>query len=111
MCIRDRTIAGLFGAHTATYRAVFDTLIKDRMPRSLAVLKAGGASYHLQLQLFALYARQYWNYPQFWLRVTPVFLVPNKIVELTRVLYLRSRSRPATRQVALPADTPRDASA
>lgn len=104
-------IAGLFGARTTTYRAVFNTLIKDRMARSLAVLKAGGASYHLQLQLFTLYARQYWNYPQYWLRVLPVFLVPNRIAELARVLYLWWRSRAATHQVAFVADTPHDVSA
>lgn len=98
------TIGGLFGFDTKTYRAVFNTLIKDRMARSLAVLKSGGTSYRLQLQLLALYTRRYWNYPQYWLRVLPIFFVPNSILELTRVLYLWWRSRPGT----LISDAPRD---
>lgn len=88
-------LAALFGANSKTYRAVFLTLIRDRMGRSLAMLKAGGASLALQWQLFALYARQYWSYPQYWLRVAPIFLVPNFVARMVRRAYFKRRARQA----------------
>lgn len=86
-------VGALFGRGSKTYRAVFNILIGDRMARTLMVLKAGGASFRLQCQLFALYMRQYWSYPRYWFRVMPMFFVPSFFARLVRRVYFWRRSR------------------
>lgn len=86
------TLAALFGRRSSTYNAVIRTLITDRMPRTLAVMKADGASLALQGDLAALYVQRYWRFEAFWLRVAPLFLLPNALFRWTRKLYFRRRS-------------------
>jgi len=94
----DKIVVDLFGKRSLVYQNVFNTLISDRMGRSLAVLKANGASLTLQLGLFRLYARQYWRFPRYWIQVAPVFLAPNTLLKIVRAVYLRMRSRTAGRR-------------
>jgi abequosyltransferase len=87
------TIGSLFPRDSKEYRSVFRILLKDRMPRTLAVLKANGASLSVQLELFKMYISQYRSYPSFWTRVLPIFFIPNRCLMFVRRLYLNWRSR------------------
>ena len=85
-------IRDLFGYRTKVYSAIFRTLLHDRMGRSLAVMKADGLSLSLHVSLFKLYFVHYWYYPIFWLKVYPVFFVPNFIFKWLRKVYFRIKS-------------------
>jgi abequosyltransferase len=89
------TIGSLFPPDSKTYRDVFNIMVNDRMPRILAVLKSKGIAISLQSDLFRLYLRQYWSYPLFWIKVLPIFFVPNAALRLTEKIYrwLRKRKR------------------
>ena len=89
------TIGSLFADDSQTYRNVFNVLINDRMARSLAVLKSRGISLAVQFGLFKMYASRYWTYPKFWLKVMPIFLVPNAVVGLVEKIYRQGRRRAA----------------
>ena len=92
------TIGSLFAGGSRTYRNVFNILINDRMARSLAVLKSRGISLALQFGLFKMYVSRYWTYPGFWLKVMPIFLVPNAVARLVERIYRqRKRKAAATR--------------
>lgn len=83
----DQVISGILGTGTVR-RAIFETLVSERMPKNLASYKANGASLKLQGHLLALYARRYWSYPVFWWKVFPIFLIPNWTLALVRRVYL-----------------------
>jgi abequosyltransferase len=78
------TLNALFGRDSQTCRAVLRTLISDRMGRTLAMIKADGASLKLQWSLATLYVRKYHAFPAFWLKVAPLFLVPNVLLRCVR---------------------------
>jgi abequosyltransferase len=85
------TIGSLFPADSAVYRRVFRTLLRDRMARTLAVQKTQGLAVGGHLDLLKLYFSLYRSYPDFWLRVFPVFFVPNGLLRWIRRAYLRNR--------------------
>jgi abequosyltransferase len=87
------TLNALFGKNSRTYNAVIRTLINDRMGRTLAVIKASGATLKLQSDLALLYVRKYHAFPIFWFKVAPLFLIPNYIFRCIRWGYLFVRSR------------------
>jgi abequosyltransferase len=87
------TIGSLFPRGSREYRNVFRILLKDRMPRTLAVLKANGASLSVQWDLFKMYFSQYRSYRPFWAGVVPIFLVPNRFLKFVRRSYMNWRSR------------------
>ena len=89
------TIGSLFADDAQTYRNVFKVLINDRMARSLAVLKSRGISLAVQFNLFTMYLSRYWTYPKFWLKVIPIFLVPNAVVGLAEKIYRQRKRRVA----------------
>jgi len=90
------TIGSLFPRDSGTYRDVFNIMVNDRMPRTLAVLKSKGITVSAQLDLFRLYLRKYWSYPLFWIKVVPVFFVPNVVLRLTEKTYRWLRKRRGT---------------
>lgn len=81
------TVRSLFGRRSTVYDAVFHTILSDRMARSLAVIKAAGCDYRTQGKLLSLYTRQYWYFPLFWLKVFPLFLIPNFLFRMVRAGY------------------------
>jgi abequosyltransferase len=87
------TIGSLFPPDSNTYRNVFNIMVNDRMPRTLAVLKSKGITISVQFELFRLYLRKYWSYPLFWIKVVPIFLVPNVVLRLTENIYRGLRKR------------------
>jgi abequosyltransferase len=88
----EKVVSALFGTRSRVYRAVFGTLVSDRMARSLAVMKADGLTIALQLRLFLLYTKRYWYFPRYWLMVVPVFLIPNTVLKIIRFAYFRAKS-------------------
>jgi abequosyltransferase len=85
------TIGALFSKGSKAYKSVFSILLRDRMPRTLAVLKAKGIPCKTQLELFKMYFREYSSYPSFWIRVVPIFAAPNWLLISTRRYYLTWR--------------------
>ena len=86
------TISGLFGRKSNVYNKIFYALLVDRMPRSLAVLKANGISFAFQLKLLTLYTRNYKQYILYWVKIVPLFFVPNFIFKAVRQLYFKWKS-------------------
>lgn len=87
------TIGAIFPPGSPPYRAVMAILIEDRMPRTLAFLKARGLPLGVQWAMLRLYLTRYVSYPQFWLRVAPLFLVPNVVLRGVERLYRWWRKR------------------
>jgi abequosyltransferase len=85
------TIGSLFPSDSDAYRQVFRILLRERMARTLAVQKANGMSISVHVELFRLYFGQYRSYPDFWLRVFPVFFVPNALLRWVRRAYMWNR--------------------
>lgn len=88
-----RVIVGLFGENSDVLRTIASGMIAHRMPRNLAKLKANNASLGLQLDLVKLYTRKYWQHSVYWLFVFPLFLVPNFVFRIVRVVYLDIKRR------------------
>lgn len=87
------TIGSLFPSDSSTYRNVFNIVISDRMARSLAVFKCKGISISDQLKLLRMYLKLYRSYPLFWIKVVPIFFVPNIVFGLTEKMYRWVRKR------------------
>ena len=83
----------LFGRGGATYNSVLHMALVQYMRGDLAYFKSHGASLGLQLKLFALYLQFYWRFPYFWLKVCPIFLIPNILVKVLRDFYLTKLKR------------------
>lgn len=90
------TIGGIFPRGSQSYRAVFRILIRDRMARTLAVQKANGIGLPVQAELFRMYLQRYWSYPSYWVRVFPVFMIPNWCLRIVRKMYFWLKARSAT---------------
>jgi abequosyltransferase len=88
-----KIIRDLFGESSPVFHAVTNRTITNRMPRNLAKLKANNASIQLQINLVSLYTGKYWRYFNYWLFVFPIFLVPNFLLRITRIVYLGVRKR------------------
>jgi glycosyltransferase involved in cell wall biosynthesis len=78
-----------FDRRSEVPRAVRRQLICDRMPRTVAALKARGAEWSLKWDLLRLYISIYGLFPEFWFRVFPLFLVPDFAFRMIRTGYLR----------------------
>jgi abequosyltransferase len=99
------TIGSLFPFDSSTYRNVFNILISDRMPRSLAVFKSKGITISDQLKLLRMYLKQYWSYPLFWIKVVPIFFVPNVVFGLAEKMYRWFRKKKTVVRPRMAADS------
>lgn len=99
------TIGSLFPSDSSTYRNVFNIVVSDRMARTLAVLKSKGITISDQLNLLKMYVKQYWSYPLFWIKVVPIFIVPNVILGITEKTYRWFRKRKAVIHSRITADS------
>jgi hypothetical protein len=88
-----RVLEGLFPRSSSVYRAVQAVLVHDRMPRTLATLKANGIDIALQGQLFSLYTARYWAHTAYWLKVVPIFMIPGFVFRAARGAYMHHRER------------------
>jgi len=96
------TLIGLFGAQNSVCKRVFYSLLADRMARSLAVIKANGSPLDLQFKLFLLYTRYYAQYILYWVKIVPIFFIPNFIFTITRRLYLKFQARRIVKNIKEP---------
>jgi abequosyltransferase len=99
------TIGSLLVPNSVEYRNVFRNLINDRMARTLAVLKSNGMSISNQFDLFRMYVRRYWSYPKFWMKVLPMFFVPNVLLHFLEKIYREQRKRRTTERRGMIAQT------
>lgn len=88
-----KVMHGLFGKESKVCQQVFETLLADRMPRTLANTKANGASLHLQAQLLRLYTSLYWRSWTYWWKVFPIFMLPNFVCRFVLTVYMHAKSR------------------
>jgi O-antigen biosynthesis alpha-1,3-abequosyltransferase len=82
-----RVLEVFYSRQTATYRAIQDIQIHDRMPRSLATLKANRMDVLLQARLALFYTKRYYDHAGYWLKVFPLFFIPGVVFRLVRKLY------------------------
>ena len=87
----SNTISGIFGRDSKVYSDIFFYLASDRLPRIFANLKAKNIDLPTQIQLFKLYYYNYRGYISFWLKVFPLFMIPNIFFMILRKLYFQSR--------------------
>jgi len=83
----EKVIRDLFGKTNSVYRNIVKTILTDRLPRNLAMIKANNASVIVQYKLLILYCKQYWRYPLLWIKVVPIFLIPNFFLRSVRGIY------------------------
>lgn len=76
----EKIVRDLFGVGSRTYRDVLSMALTGYMRGDLVNIKVNGASAKLQLQLLALYSKFYWRFIYYWLKVFPLFFIPNRIV-------------------------------
>ena len=87
------TIAGLFGRKSKVYNSIFYHLVSDRLPRNFANLKSKNISFSMQIKLFKLYFITYNRYIAFWLKVAPLFFIPNFIYIYIRKIYFYKKKQ------------------
>jgi len=83
----EKIVRDLFGVGTRTYKEVLSMALTGYMRGDLVNFKANGASAGLQFKLLALYSRFYWRFPYYWLKVFPLFFIPNRVVIPLRNLH------------------------
>ena len=81
------TFLNFFDEESKTFKVLISTLVNNRMPRALAVIKANRASNTELFQIFKLYIKYYSTYLGFWIKVFPIFFVPGNLINLVRKLY------------------------
>lgn len=96
-----QTIAALFGESSTVYKKIFYALLSDRMPRSLAVVKSNGPSLKLQLKLFVLYTKVYWRYTLYWIKIIPLFFVPNFVYKIVHKIYFKLMAKKYSKSVKI----------
>jgi len=70
------------------YKIFFRKMV-DRLPRVVANFKSGGIDYKTQYHLFMLYNGKYKGYISFWIKVVPIFLVPNMAFMIIKNIYFK----------------------
>ena len=83
------TIAGLFGRKSKTYNLIFYSLLNDRLPRIFANLKSQNIPIQIQYSLFKLYFNIYGHYLGFWLKIFPLFFIPNFVFRYLKLIYFK----------------------
>lgn len=89
----EKIVRQLFGYRSKVYDQVLYIILSDRMARSLAVIKADGCPLSTQFKLLLLYLKQYSRFPLFWVKVLPIFFIPNTLLKYVRKIYFFARSR------------------
>lgn len=79
----------LFGSTSPVLHSIKLTMIRDRMPRTLVKLKSDRLPFEIQWQVLKLYLTEYAHLPQFWIRVFPIFLIPNTLCRIALGAYVR----------------------
>lgn len=87
----EKIVRDLFGVGTRTYKEVLSMALTGYMRGDLVNFKVNGASVGLQFKLFALYSRFYWRFLYYWLKVFPLFFIPNRVAGLLRNLHRNCR--------------------
>lgn len=77
-----------YAPESAERKAFFRKMV-HRLPRALANLKSQQIGYGLQFHLLKLYYLRYKSYPAFWLKVIPIFLIPNLTFEIVKKVYFK----------------------
>jgi abequosyltransferase len=68
---------------------LFRKKMVNRLPRALANLKSQNISYSIQYYLFKLLYKKYKRYYRFWVRVVPIFLMPNIFLLFVKKFYFK----------------------
>jgi abequosyltransferase len=70
------------------YKSFFKKMV-DRLPRVVANFKSNNIDYKTQYHLFMLYNSKYKGYISFWIKVVPIFIIPNKVFMIIKNIYFK----------------------
>lgn len=77
----------LFPDDNNVVKSIKDTILVDRIPRNIVVLKSLGLKCFDQYKIFKIYIDCYSKSSNFWLLIVPLFLIPNVVFKGLRVVY------------------------
>lgn len=83
-------IADLFPIKGSAYKSICNNMIRFRMARSLAVIKSYNPTLLLQYKILKLYIKYYSSFSIFWLKVFPLFFIPNILFIHLKKIYFKS---------------------
>jgi abequosyltransferase len=87
----EKIIRDLLGRNSRTYRSILSMGMTGYMRSDLVRFKINGTPAFIQMKLFCLYTKFYWRYSYYWLKVVPLFFIPNRFVVPLRNMYRKSR--------------------
>jgi abequosyltransferase len=77
-----------YDASNKVYKTFFKKMV-DRLPRVVANFKSNDIDYKTQYDLFVLYNSKYKGYLSFWVKVVPIFIIPNTIFKIIKNIYFK----------------------
>jgi len=82
-------IVSLHYDYKSQERKIFFTKMVNRLPRVIANLKAQNISYMTQVKLVKLLYSKYNGYYGFWIKVIPIFFIPNITFNIIKKVYFK----------------------
>jgi len=77
-----------YGTNNIVYKKFFKKMV-DRLPRVVANIKSNGVDYKTQYNILMLYDSKYKGYISFWIKVVPIFFIPNKVFKIIKNIYFK----------------------
>lgn len=77
-----------YNIKSEVYKTFFRKMVY-RLPRVVANFKSNGIDYKTQYNLLRLYNSKYKGYLSFWIKVVPIFIIPNIIFMIIKKIYFK----------------------
>ena len=84
----EKIVSLHYDSGSKEYKEFFKKMV-DRLPRVSANLKSQNINYRSQRLLLKLYYSKYNSYCLFWLKVVPLFFLPNILFVLIKKMYFK----------------------
>jgi abequosyltransferase len=84
----EKIVGRHYDSKSEEYKIFFKKMV-NRLPRVIANLKSQNINYKTQYRLLKLYYGKYNSYSLFWLKVIPIFFLPNIIFNLIKKMYFK----------------------
>jgi len=84
----EKIITRHYNKRSKIYYIFFKKMVV-RLPRVIANLKSQGVNIKTQIGILKLYISKYNNYRQLWIRVVPLFFIPNLVFIFVRKIYFK----------------------
>jgi abequosyltransferase len=86
------TLRSQYPVGSQVYDYIINSLLYDRVARTLCVIKSNNISYKLQYRLLKLYMQFYSKNLIFWVYIFPIFFIPNSLFSFTKFLYFKYKN-------------------